>query len=73
MDWLDDRWDRLQPPRDPTDGLSGYRKWMDEKKKITQAGAPQAFFFIYHDWLNIRDVWHVMQWQVLRYVSPPLV
>jgi len=25
----DDRWDRLQPPHDPTDGLSGYRKWMD--------------------------------------------
>ena len=25
----DDCWDRLQPPRDPTDGLSGYRKWMD--------------------------------------------
>jgi len=25
----DDRWDRLQPPRDPTDRLSGYRKWMD--------------------------------------------
>ena len=25
----DDRWDRLQPPRDPTDGLSVYRKWMD--------------------------------------------
>ena len=25
----DDRWDRLQPPRDPTDGLSEYRKWMD--------------------------------------------
>ena len=25
----DDRWDRLQPPCDPTDGLSGYRKWMD--------------------------------------------
>ena len=25
----DDRWDRIQPPRDPTDGLSGYRKWMD--------------------------------------------
>jgi len=25
----DDRWDRLQPPLDPTDGLSGYRKWMD--------------------------------------------
>jgi len=24
-----DRWNRLQPPRDPTDGLSGYRKWMD--------------------------------------------
>ena len=23
-----DCWDRLQPPRDPTDGLSG-RKWMD--------------------------------------------
>jgi len=22
----DDRWDRLQPPRDPTDGLSGCRK-----------------------------------------------
>jgi len=29
----DDRWDRLQPPRDPTDGLSGYRKWMDGWKK----------------------------------------
>ena len=25
----DDRWDRLQPTRDPTDGISGYRKWMD--------------------------------------------
>jgi len=25
----DDRWDRLQPPCTPTDGLSGYRKWMD--------------------------------------------
>ena len=25
----DDRWDRLQPPRDPTNRLSGYRKWMD--------------------------------------------
>jgi len=25
----DDRWDRLQPPRDPTHGLSGNRKWMD--------------------------------------------
>jgi len=23
----DDRWDRFQPPHDPTDGLSGYRKW----------------------------------------------
>jgi len=28
----DDRWDRLQPPRDLTDGLSGYRKWMDGSK-----------------------------------------
>jgi len=25
----DDRWDRLQPPRDPTDGLSAYSKWMN--------------------------------------------
>ena len=25
----DDRWDRLQPLRDPTDGLSKHRKWMD--------------------------------------------
>ena len=24
-----DRWDRLQPPCHPTDGLSGHRKWMD--------------------------------------------
>ena len=24
----EDCWDRLQPPRDPTEGLSG-RKWMD--------------------------------------------
>ena len=24
----DDRWERLQPSRDPTDGVSGYRKWM---------------------------------------------
>jgi len=39
MDWgpvqgvpclsLDDDWDRLQPPHDPTVGLSGYRKWID--------------------------------------------
>ena len=27
-------WDRLQPPRDPTDGLSGYRKWMDGKYSL---------------------------------------
>jgi len=26
----DDSWDRLQPSRDPTDELSGYRKWMDD-------------------------------------------
>jgi len=25
----DNHWDRLQPPSDPTDRLSGYRKWMD--------------------------------------------
>ena len=26
----DDRWDRLQPPRDPTDGLDGKENgWMD--------------------------------------------
>ena len=25
----DDCWDRLQPPHDLNDGLSGYRKWMD--------------------------------------------
>jgi len=25
----DDHWDRLQPPHDLTDGLSGYRRWMD--------------------------------------------
>ena len=25
----DDRWDRLQPPRDPTDVLDGIEKWMD--------------------------------------------
>jgi len=25
----DDCWDRLQPPCDPTDGLSGYGQWMD--------------------------------------------
>ena len=36
MDWRpvqgvpDGRWDRLQPPHDPTDGLSGFRKWMDD-------------------------------------------
>jgi len=24
-----DCWDRLQPPRDPNEGLSRYRKWMD--------------------------------------------
>ena len=31
----DDRWNRLHPPRDPTDGLSGYRKWMDGWIDIT--------------------------------------
>jgi len=30
----DDRWDRLQPPRDPTDRLSGYG-WMDVQLKNT--------------------------------------
>ena len=35
----DDHWDRLQPPCDPTDGLSGYRKmdgWMflNEYKQV---------------------------------------
>ena len=25
----DDCWDRLQHPHDPTNGLSGYRKWID--------------------------------------------
>ena len=25
----DDLWDGLQPPRDPIDGLSRHRKWMD--------------------------------------------
>jgi len=33
----DDRWDRLQPPCDPTNGLSRYRKWMDgcsDKQKV---------------------------------------
>jgi len=25
----DDRWDRLQPPHNLSNGLSGYRKWMD--------------------------------------------
>ena len=24
-----DRWDRLKSPRDPTDRISSYRKWMD--------------------------------------------
>jgi len=32
----DDRWDRLQPARDLTDGLSGYRKWMDVKHLISK-------------------------------------
>jgi len=32
----DDRWDRLQPPRDPTNGLSCYRSWTDGwKHKIS--------------------------------------
>ena len=30
---LDDRWDRLQPPRDTTDGLDGIENgWMDVGK-----------------------------------------
>ena len=33
--WPDDRWDRLQPPRNLTDGLSGYRRWMDFKCEDT--------------------------------------
>ena len=28
----DDRWDRLQPPHDPTNGLGGYRRWMDGER-----------------------------------------
>ena len=29
-----DRWDRLQHPRNLTVGLSGYRKWMDGYKSV---------------------------------------
>ena len=32
----DDRWDRLQPPHGPTDGLSGYREWMDGCVQVSQ-------------------------------------
>jgi len=27
--WPSDSWERLQSPRDPTVGISEYRKWMD--------------------------------------------
>ena len=30
----DDRWDWLQLPRDPTEVLSGYRKWMDGSSNL---------------------------------------
>ena len=38
-----DCWDRLQPPRDPTDGLSG-RKWMDGCLIFVQACFISLFF-----------------------------
>ena len=35
----DDRWDRLQPPRDPTDGLDGIENgWMDDWKTFDSLG-----------------------------------
>ena len=40
----DDCWDRLQPPRDLTDGLSGYRKWMDGWK-ISESVFDQFYIF----------------------------
>jgi len=44
----DDRWDRLQPPRDLTNGISGYRKWMDGWME-----AKKKFFINF----NPSDVW----------------
>jgi len=43
-----DRWDR--PPRDPTDGLSGYRKWMDENRLLDFKELPQydSDFFVFN-------------------------
>jgi len=38
-----DRWDRLQPPRNPTDGLSGYRKWMDGNSEDCAENMVQTF------------------------------
>ena len=45
------RWDRLQPPRDPTDGLSGCRKWMDGSKWKTfcQLTSKDATDLFYHE------------------------
>ena len=39
----DDRWDRLEPPRNPVDGLSGYRKWMDGWISIISLKARRVF------------------------------
>ena len=47
----DDRWDRLQPPRDPTDGLRMYRKmngWMDGWINWCTTGTKMGFLAFYH-------------------------
>ena len=36
----DDRWDRLQPPDDPTDGLDGIKKWMDGSYHMMMSEIP---------------------------------
>jgi len=35
-----DHWDRLQPPCDPTVGLSGCRKWTDHHASLTGSQLP---------------------------------
>ena len=40
----EDCWDRVQPPRDPTDGLS-VRKWMDGIQKRSKTTSLRYFIF----------------------------
>jgi len=69
-----DRWDRLQPPCNPTDGLSGYRKWMAGWIDIQYAVKVSAtvicsFYIVTSPQQNLLILYHIRGFSMSRYIS----